>query len=61
MSERGPIVLDVLIDGAQGYEPRMTSTKLADGTFVSAEPDNMFPFLAPEDLASQRLSAHPNS
>ena len=61
MSERGPIVLDVLIDSAQGYEPRMTSTKLADGTFVSAEPDNMFPFLAPEDLASQRLSAHPNS
>jgi acetolactate synthase I/II/III large subunit len=57
MSEDGPLVLDVLIDSDQGYEPRMSSTKLPDGTFVSAEPDDMFPFLSPDDLASQRSPA----
>jgi acetolactate synthase I/II/III large subunit len=56
MSHRGPLLVDAIIDEAQGYEPRITSTRLADGSFVSAEPDNMFPFLSPEELASHRFA-----
>jgi acetolactate synthase-1/2/3 large subunit len=55
LHERGPMLIDALIDGEQGFQPRITSTRLPDGRFVSAEPDNMFPFLTIEELASYRF------
>ena len=54
LRERGPVLADVHIDGDQGYEPRITSTRLPDGSFVSAEPDNMFPFLSDAELTALR-------
>jgi acetolactate synthase I/II/III large subunit len=51
----GPVLVDALVDGAQGFEPRITSARLPDGRFVSAEPDDMFPFLSPEERASCRF------
>ncbi len=61
LRERGPLLIDALLDGEQGYEPRVTSTRLADGSFVSAEPDNMFPFLKPEEIAALRFPRVPGS
>ncbi len=55
----GPVSVDALVDGAQGFEPRITSTRLPDGRFVSAEPDDMFPFLSPEERASFRFPEKP--
>ena len=54
---RGPVLVDALLDEEQGYEPRITSTRLPSGEFVSNEPDNMFPFLPAEELSDLQFPA----
>jgi acetolactate synthase I/II/III large subunit len=55
--KRGPVLVDALLDEEQGYEPRITSTRLPSGEFVSNEPDNMFPFLPADELNGLRFPA----
>ena len=50
----GPCLCDVILDESQGFEPRMTSRKLDDGTIVSPPLEDMFPFLDREELARNR-------
>ena len=53
----GPIVCHVLLDPEQGFEPRIKSRVMPDGTIVSPALDDMYPFLDPAELASARRSA----
>lgn len=51
LAAHGPALHEVMLDGAQGFEPRMSSRQLADGTIVSPSLEDMHPFLPPEELA----------
>lgn len=52
---KGPILCEVLLDPAQGFEPRQSSRPLPDGRIVSAPLEDMFPFLERDELASNML------
>jgi acetolactate synthase I/II/III large subunit len=47
----GPIVCHVLLDPEQGFEPRIKSRVMPDGSIVSPALEDMFPFLDAEELA----------
>jgi len=46
----GPILVDIILDPDQTFEPKTSSRKLPDGTMVSAPLEDMFPFLSREEL-----------
>jgi acetolactate synthase-1/2/3 large subunit len=46
-----PMLIDVLLDPEQGFEPKVASRRLSDGSFASSSPEDMFPFLEPAELA----------
>ena len=50
----GPMLCDVVLDETQGFEPRMSSRKLDDGSIVTPPLEDMFPFLDREELARNR-------
>ena len=41
----GPVICEVIVDEKQNFEPKLSSKKLPDGTMVSPEIDDMYPFL----------------
>ena len=47
----GPHLCEVMLDETQGFEPRMSSRQLEDGTIVSPALEDMYPFLTREELA----------
>jgi len=51
----GPVICEVILDPAQGFEPRQSSRQLVDGRIVSAPLEDMFPFLAREELLENLL------
>lgn len=51
----GPIVCEVVLNREQGFEPRPSSKKLADGRMVTAPLEDMAPFLSREELRSNML------
>jgi acetolactate synthase-1/2/3 large subunit len=53
----GPALCRVNLDPAQEFEPRLKSRQLPDGTLVSPNLEDMFPFLGAEELASNLLIA----
>lgn len=42
----GPVFCEVVVDSAQNFEPKLSSKVLPDGSIVSPELDDMFPFLS---------------
>lgn len=54
LDESGPGVLEVMLDPEQGFEPRVSSRELPDGTIVSPALEDMFPFLSEEELEANR-------
>jgi acetolactate synthase-1/2/3 large subunit len=52
----GPALCRVNLDPAQEFEPRLKSKQLPDGTLVSPNLEDMFPFLSAEELASNLLT-----
>ena len=54
MSAPGPLLVDVVLDPAQEFEPRIRSRKLDDGTILTPALEDMYPFLSPEELAQNR-------
>lgn len=56
MLERGPLLVEVMLDPAQGFEPKMSSKRLADGRMVTMPPENMFPFLSEEELSKHIIT-----
>ena len=51
----GPALCEIVVDPAQEFEPRLKSRQLPDGTIVSPALEDMYPFLEPEELASNLL------
>lgn len=50
MKRDGPMLIQARLDGQQGFEPRMSSRQLPDGTIVSPALEDMYPFLDREEL-----------
>jgi len=51
LAAHGPAFCEVVVDTAQGYEPRVTSRELPDGTIVSPSLEDMFPYLPQSEVA----------
>lgn len=51
----GPTLFDVSLDSAQEFEPRLRSRILPDGKILTPNLEDMYPFLTPEELASNML------
>ena len=57
LNQPGPYLCDVILDETQGFEPRMSSHKLEDGSIVSPPLEDMFPFLDRDELASNMINS----
>jgi acetolactate synthase-1/2/3 large subunit len=55
----GPTLFDVSLDPSQEFEPRLRSRILADGKILTPNLEDMYPFLTPEELASNMLVEDP--
>lgn len=51
----GPILCEAVLDPEQNFEPKLSSRQLPDGTIVSPEIDDMYPFLPREEYQSNKL------
>ena len=52
----GPYLCEVMLDDTQGFEPRMSSRQLEDGTIVSPSLEDMYPFLDRAELERNMLN-----
>ena len=52
LSHNGPLVLEVMVDPQQKFEPRIASKQLPSGKIVSPPLEDMFPYLSEEELKS---------
>lgn len=57
LNSPAPILCRVLLDGTQGFEPRLSSRKLDDGTIVTPPLEDMFPFLDRQELAQNMIDS----
>ena len=55
LASSGPEVCEVMLDPAQGFEPKLSSRKLPDGRMVSSPLEDMFPFLDRDELRTNML------
>ena len=46
----GPVLIEAMLDPTQGFEPRMSSRQMPDGSIVSPSLEDMHPFLSREEL-----------
>jgi acetolactate synthase-1/2/3 large subunit len=51
----GPTLCEVVLDPTQGFEPKLSSRILADGTMVSPSLEDMYPFLSEKEMLSNRF------
>ncbi|MBR6147717.1 MAG: thiamine pyrophosphate-binding protein [Lachnospiraceae bacterium] len=51
----GPVICEVIVDEKQNFEPKLSSRKLDDGTMISPEIDDMFPFLRREEYEKNHI------
>ena len=56
ISKPGPMIVNVVLDPEQGFEPRLKSKQMEDGTIVTPALEDMFPFLPAEELEANRYS-----
>lgn len=56
LEKPGPALFDVHLDVNQGFEPRLRSRILPDGRILTPDLEDMYPFLDPEELASNLLA-----
>lgn len=56
LQQKGPLLVDVILDPTQPFEPKVASRRLPDGTMCSSSPENMSPFLEPEELKTYLIS-----
>lgn len=56
LSTEGPVLCEVMCDPEQNFEPKLSSKVLPDGTIVSPEIDDMFPFLPREEYQANKLA-----
>lgn len=52
----GPVICEVICDPGQNFEPKLSSKVMPDGTIVSPEIDDMYPFLPREEYEANKLA-----
>jgi acetolactate synthase-1/2/3 large subunit len=57
MALSGPVLIDIRVDPAQGFAPRIKSRVDEHGKFQTPSLDDMHPFLPAEQLAALRAEA----
>ncbi len=55
LEQDGPVLIEVMLDPQQEFEPRSRSKVLPDGTIVSPPLEDMYPFLSPEEMAANKF------
>lgn len=55
LEQSGPTLVQVALDPKQEFEPRLKSRQLPDGSIATPALEDMYPFLEPEELASNIL------
>ena len=55
----GPLLIEVVLDPEQGFEPRLSSRQLDDGRIASPRLEDMFPFLSREELQDNLVAPSP--
>lgn len=50
-----PVFCEVIVDPGQNFAPKLSSRILPDGTIISPEIDDMFPFLSREEYETNKL------
>lgn len=51
----GPVICEVVVDETQYFEPKLSSKRLPDGTMVSPDIDDMYPFLKRDEYLSNHI------
>ena len=51
----GPMLIEVMLDSEQGFEPRLSSRQLEDGRIATPRLEDMFPFLPREELRANLI------
>ena len=59
LGREGPEVIIVELDRSQGFEPKLSSKRLSDGSMVTAPLEDMAPFLDREEFHSHMLIPSP--
>ncbi len=54
LRQKGPILHEIVLDTAQEFSPKVSSKKAEDGSMISSELDDMYPFLERDLLANIR-------
>lgn len=54
LDTKGPVLCEVILDETQNFAPKLSSRVLPDGTIVSPEIDDMFPFLDREEYEQNK-------
>lgn len=49
LAQEGPLIVEAVVDPEQNFAPKLSSKALPDGTMISPEPDDMYPFLSKEE------------
>lgn len=52
LAMKGPVLMDVIVDSEQPFEPKLSSKVMPDGKIVSASLEDMAPFLSAEEMKS---------
>ncbi len=50
LKSKGPIICEIMLDKEQDFSPKLTSKKLADGTMVTSDFADLWPFLPADEL-----------
>ena len=56
LAKEGPAFIEAVVDEKQNFEPKLSSKVLPDGSIVSPELDDMFPFLDREEYEENNYS-----
>ena len=55
LQSEGPAICEIMVDKEQGFAPKLSSKRLADGTMVTAPLEDLSPFLPREELQANML------
>ncbi|MCR5762983.1 MAG: thiamine pyrophosphate-binding protein [Treponema sp.] len=57
LSAEGPALIEAVLDPKQFFSPKLSSRKLPDGTMISPSLEDMYPFLAEDEMKSIKNEA----
>jgi acetolactate synthase-1/2/3 large subunit len=55
MMEKGPVIVEVILDPLQPIEPKTISKRMPDGSMVSPPLEDMYPFLSREEYEQNKI------